>query len=183
MKSAILLLSVLGVALFAGLTPSAAAANDMFLKLGDIKGESQDSTHKDEIDVLAWSWGMSNSGSASSGGGTSVGKATVQDFSFTKFVDLSTTDIMLNTLTGEHIPEATFVVRKGGTEPLEFLKITFKEVIVTSVSTGGSGGEDRLTENVSLNFAEVMVEYTQQKSDGTAGTKKSFSWNIAENTA
>lgn len=183
MKSAILLLSVLGVALFTGLTPSAAAASDMFIKIGDIKGESIDENHKDQIDVLAWSWGISNSGSTSSGGGTSAGKANVQDFSFTKFVDLSTTDLMLGTLTGQHFEEATFVVQKAGGAKLEFLKITFKDVIVTSVSTGGSGGEDRLTENVSLNFAEVMVEYTQQKSDGTAGTKKSFSWNIAENTA
>ena len=182
MKSAILLLSVLGVALFAGLTPSAAAASDMFLKLGDIKGESTDATHKDQIDVLAWSWGMSNSGTTHEGGGAGAGKSTVQDFSFTKFVDLSTTDIMLNTLTGEHIPEATFVVRKAGAEPLEFLKITFKEVIITSVSTGGSGGEDRLTENVSLNFAEVKVEYTKQNPDGSKGETKEFSYNIAENT-
>ena len=180
MKSAIILLAVLAVALSAGLTPSAAAATDMFMKIGDIKGESTDVKHQDEIDVLAWSWGMSNTAAPVGGGGT--GKANIQDFSFTKFVDLSTTDLMLGTLTGEHFDEATFVVQKAGGEKLEFLKITFKNVIVTSVSTGGSGGEDRLTENVSLNFAEVMVEYTQQKPDGTAGTKKSFSWNIAENT-
>ena len=31
-------------------------AVDMFFKLGDIKGESQDASHKEEIDVLAWSW-------------------------------------------------------------------------------------------------------------------------------
>ena len=179
MKSAILLLSVLGVALFAGLTPSAAAASDMFLKLGDIKGESTDKDHKDEIDVLAWSWGMSNT--VTDVGGGDAGKASVQDFSFTKFVDLSTTDIMLNTLTGEHIPEVKFVVRKAGGEKIEFLKITFTDVIVTSVSTGGSGGEDRLTENVSMTFSKVKVEYTKQNPDGTAGEKKFFTWDIALN--
>ena len=179
MKSAILLLAVLGVALFAGLTPNAAAASDVFLKLGDIKGESTDKDHKDEIDVLAWSWGMSNT--VTDVGGGSAGKANVQDFTFTKFVDLSTTDIMLNTLTGERIPEATFVVRKGGSQPLEFLKITFTNVFITSVSTGGSGGEDRLTENVSMTFAKVKVEYTKQDPDGTAGEKKFFTWDIAAN--
>ena len=182
MKSALILFAVLGLALFAGLTPSADAAVDMFLKIGDIKGESQDETHKDEIDVLAWSWGMSNSGTTHEGGGAGAGKASVQDFSFTKFTDLSTTDLMLSTLNGKHYDEAKLVVRKAGGTQLEFLVITFKEVIVTSVQTGGSGGEDRLTENVSLNFAEVMVEYTPQKPDGSPGTKKSFSWNIAENT-
>jgi type VI secretion system secreted protein Hcp len=182
MKSALVLFAVLGVALFAGFTPSADAALDMFIKIGDIKGESQDSTHKDEIDVLAWSWGMSNSGTTHTGGGGGAGKASIQDFSFTKFTDLSTPDLMLSTLNGQHFDEATFVVRKAGSQPLEFLKIKFKEVIVTSVSTGGSGGEDRLTENVSLNFAEVEVEYIPQKEDGTAGPSKKFTWNIAENT-
>jgi type VI secretion system secreted protein Hcp len=182
MKSALLLVAVLGVAMFASMTPDAFAAVDMFIKIGDIKGESKDSVHKDEIDVLAWSWGMSNSGTTHTGGGAGAGKGSIQDFSFTKFVDLSTTDLMLSTLNGQHFDEATFVVRKAGEKPLEFLKITFKEVLVTSVSTGGSGGEDRLTENVSLNFAEVEVEYTPQKEDGSAGTPKKFSWNIAENT-
>ena len=38
-------------------------AVDMFLKVSNnIKGESKDHKHKDEIDVLAWSWGVSNSG-------------------------------------------------------------------------------------------------------------------------
>jgi type VI secretion system secreted protein Hcp len=155
----------------------------MFIKIGDIKGESQDQKHKDEIDVLAWSWGMSNSGTTHSGGGGGAGKANVQDFSFTKYVDLSTPDLMLSTLKGEHIPEAKFVVRKAGGEQLEYLKITFTDVLVTSVSTGGSGGEDRLTENVSLNFAKVKVEYTPQDAQGHGGQTKTITWDIAQNTA
>ena len=57
-----------------------------------------------------------------------------------------------------------------------------KDVIVTSVSTGGSGGEDRLTENVTLNFATFKIEYQPQKPDGTAdGGKIEFEWDIAAN--
>jgi len=182
-KSAIILLAVLGVALSASLTPSAAAATDMFIKIGDIKGESIDVKHRDEIDVLAWSWGMSNSGTTHSGGGGGAGKANVQDFSFTKYVDLSTPDLMLGTLNGQHFDQATFTVRKAGGTQLEFLKITFDEVLVTSVSTGGSGGEDRLTENITLNFAKVKVEYTPQKQDGSGGQTKTITWDIAQNTA
>ena len=182
MKSAIILLAVLGVALSASLTPSAAAATDMFMKIGDVKGESIDVKHKDEIDVLAWSWGMSNSGTTHSGSGGDVGKANVQDFSFTKYVDLSTPDLMLSTLNGQHFDQATFTVQKAGGTHLEFLKITFEEVIVTSVSTGGSGGEDRLTENITLNFAKVKVEYTPQKQDGSGGPTKTITWDIAANT-
>ena len=33
-------------------------ASNIFAKLGDIKGESQDAKHKDEIEVLSFSWGL-----------------------------------------------------------------------------------------------------------------------------
>ena len=120
-------------------------AVDMFMKLEGITGEAQDSKHKGEIDVLAWSWGASNSGSAHVGGGAGSGKANFQDLSFTKYVDLSSTSLLQATSTGKHITKATLVVRKAGENPLEYLTITMTEVLVTSVSTGGSGGEDRLT--------------------------------------
>jgi len=54
-------------------------------------------------------------------------------------------------------------------------------VWVTSYQTGGGGGQERLTENLSLNFAKVKVEYTTQSDKGGKGTPQAFSWNIAEN--
>ena len=36
----------------------------------------------------------------------------------------------------------TLTVRKAGKKPLEYLIIKMNKVMVTSVSTGGSGGED-----------------------------------------
>ena len=157
-------------------------AVDMFMKIDTLKGESVDKTHTGEVDVLAWSWGVSNSGSAHVGGGAGAGKANVQDLSFTKYVDKSTPDLLLTTCNGKHWDQAVLVVRKAGETPLEYLKITMSEVLVTSISQGGSGGEDRLTENVTLNFAAVKVDYVEQKKDGSAGDKPSMNWNIAENS-
>ena len=156
-------------------------AVDMFIKVGDIKGESQDKKHKEEIDVLAWSWGISQSGSAHVGGGAGAGKVNVQDLSFTKYIDKSSPDLMLNCCTGKHIPEVTLTCRKAGENPLEYLIITLSDTLISSVSTGGSGGEDRLTENVTLNFGKVKVEYTEQKADGTAGAKPKMTYNVAQN--
>lgn len=157
-------------------------AIDMFLKLGDIKGESKDSKHKDEIDVLAWSWGMSQSGTTHAGGGGGSGKVNVQDISVTKYVDSSSNALIMSACKGTHHKEATLTVRKAGDKPLEYIIIKMKEVIITSVSTGGSGGEDRLTENVSLNFAEFEYAYQPQKTDGSAdGGKKEFKFSIQEN--
>jgi len=156
-------------------------AMDMFIKIGDIKGESQDDKHKGEIDVLAWSWGMSNSGTTHTGGGGGAGKVNVQDLSITKYIDKSSTELMLAACNGKHFKDALLIVRKAGEKPLEYLKIKLTEVLITSVSTGGSGGEDRLTENISLNFAEVKVDYTPQKPDGSGDAALSMGWNIAKN--
>jgi type VI secretion system secreted protein Hcp len=156
-------------------------AVDMFIKIGDVKGESVDSTHADEIDVLAWSWGMSQSGTTHQGGGGGAGKVNVQDLSFTKYVDKSSPNLILACCDGTHYPETLLTVRKAGKTPLEYLKITMKEVLIGSVSTGGSGGEDRLTENVTLNFAEFKVEYTPQKPDGSPDASSPVAWKIAEN--
>ena len=157
-------------------------AVDMFLKLGDIKGEAKDSKHKEEIDVLAWSWGMSNSGSMQSGGGGGSGKANVSDISLTKFIDKSSPNLMLYCCSGKHFGNATLVVRKSGDTPLEYLKIMLEDVLITGVSTGGSGGEDRLTENLTLNFAKYKVSYQPQAKDGgPEGGSIDAGWNMEEN--
>ena len=156
-------------------------AVDMFIKIGDVKGESVDAKHKGEIDVLAWSWGMSQAGTTHAGPGAGAGKVNVQDLSFTKWVDSASPALMLACCNGKHYPEATLVVRKAGEKPLEYLKIKMTDLIVTSVSTGGSGGEDRLTENVTLNFAKVNLDYVPQKGDGSGGTAIPMGWDISKN--
>jgi len=156
-------------------------AVDMFIKIGDIKGESKDGTHKESIDILAWSWGLSQSGTFSQGGGGGAGKVSVQDISLTKYVDSASTALMVAACKGTHIKQATLTVRKAGDKPLEYIKITLDGVLVSSVSTGGSGGEDRLTENVSLNFAKFKVEYTTQAETGGKGVTSTAAWDITAN--
>ena len=124
---------------------------------------------------------MSQSGSFHVGGGGGAGKANFQDISITKYVDSTSHALMLACAEGEHIKKALLVVRKAGKKPLEYIKITMEKVMVTSLSTGGSGGEDRLTENVTLNFAKVKYEYIEQKDDGSGGAAKTFSFDIEKN--
>lgn len=158
-------------------------AVDMFLKLEGITGEAKDSVHAGEIDILAWSWGASNSGTSHMGGGAGAGKVNVQDISVTKYVDLASAALLLHCCNGGHIAEATLTVRKAGTNPLEYIVIKMEQVLVCAYSTGGSGGEDRLTENVTLNFAKVAFDYLEQKPDGTEGEKGSMTWDIPANIA
>jgi type VI secretion system secreted protein Hcp len=160
-------------------------AVDMFLELENVNGETGDKVYgpKKAIDILAWSWGMSQSGSFHSGSGGGAGKANFQDLSVTKYVDNATPTLMQKLATGDHIATGTLTVRKAGKTPLEYIKLKLTKIMVTSLSTGGSGGEDRLTENISLNFAEFDFTYTPQKPDGSGGTAVPFKFDIAKNDA
>jgi type VI secretion system secreted protein Hcp len=161
-------------------------ALDMFINLGaTIKGESRDKVQgpKGDVDILAWSWGMSQSGTTHAGGGGGAGKANFQDISFTKYVDSASNGLMTALAKGTHIAKVELLVRKAGEGQQKYIHFTLEEVIVTSLSTGGSGGEDRLTENVTLNFGKVKFDYTPQDSKGTVAGDKTFAWNIAENVA
>ena len=158
-------------------------ATDQFLVIEGVKGETTDSVYSKEkgIDVLAWSWGMSQSGTFHEGSGGGAGKANFQDISITKYIDSSSPNLMLFCANGKHYPQALLVVRKAGEGQQEYLKIKLIDVLVTSVSTGGSGGEDRLTENVTFNFAKVELEYRKQNKDGSLDPAIPFKWDIAGN--
>lgn len=154
-------------------------AIDMFLKISDIKGESTDARHKDEIDVLAWSWGMSNPGTPAGGGG-GAGKVSVQGISITKYCDAATAPLIMACCSGKRYKEAMLTVRKAAKTPLEYLKISLKDVLITSQSTG-SEGVGNITENITLNFAEFKLDYVTQKPDGSAGATHAAGWNIVKN--
>lgn len=156
-------------------------AVDMFLKLDGIKGESIDSKQKDTIDILAWSWGLSNTGTFHQGSGGGAGKANFQDISITKYIDIASPNLMLHCANGKHVVKGMIIIRKAGENPLEYLKISLEKILVSSYSTGGSGGEERLTENISLNFAKVKVEYAQQTEKGGSGGSSDFGWDIGAN--
>jgi type VI secretion system secreted protein Hcp len=155
-------------------------ASNMFLVCDDLPGESQDSTHAGAIDILAWSWGGSTSATTHLGSGGGGGHLSIQDMTLTKYVDKSSPTIVDHLVFTKHIPEATLVVRKGaGETPLEYMKIKMNDVIVSSYQTGGSGGEDRLTETVSLNFSKYEYIYTPQATDGTGEAEIVKTFDIA----
>jgi type VI secretion system secreted protein Hcp len=153
-------------------------ASDIFAKLGDIKGESMDAKHKDEIEVLSYSWGVNNAGSMAHGSGGGEGKASFQDISFTHHVDKASPVLMASCATGVHLKEATITCRKAGKEQYEYLVVKMNDVIVTGVNHGGSGDGSSPTESVSLSFAKVALEYKPQKPDGSLDAGIFFKYDL-----
>ena len=143
------------------------ATVDYFLKIDGIQGESQDKTHKNEIQIESFSWGQVNTGTASTGGGMGAGRVQMQDFHFMMGVNKASPKLILACATGEHIKNATLVCRKAGKEQQEYLKITFSDLLISSYQTGGSGFVP--TDQISFNYSKIEYEYKEQKADGTLG--------------
>jgi type VI secretion system secreted protein Hcp len=153
-------------------------AVDIFLKIDGIKGESQDSKHKDEIDVLSYSFGASQSGTMAYGGGGGAGKVSFQDISFTHRVDKSSPVLFLHCANGAHIKEATLTNRKAGKDQQEYLVFKLSDILVSTVQHSDSAGGDLPVESVSLNYSKIEMEYKEQKSDGTLGAGVKFVWDL-----
>jgi type VI secretion system secreted protein Hcp len=155
-------------------------ATDIFAKLGDIKGESVDAKHKDEIEVLSFSWGVANSGSTSSGGGGGAGKAEFQDLAIVHGIDKATPALLKACATGQHIKDATITHRKAGKGQQEYLIIKLNDVTITAVTHGGAEGQP-YAESVSLKFAKVELEYKPQRPDGSLDTGVFFKFDLKAN--
>ena len=158
-------------------------AVDIILKLDGVKGECKIDQHKEQIDVLSWSWGCSQSGTTHVGGGGGSGKVAVQDIHVTKYLDASSSTLFRFSCNGKHVAKGTLLVRKAGENPVDYLQIDMDEIIITSVTMGGSGSEDRLTENISLNFSKFKFEYFTQEDTGSKGKSAPLTWDIAANKA
>lgn len=146
------------------------AQTDYFLKIDGVDGESTDDKHKGEIDIMSFSWGAANSGSAGQGGGLGSGKVAPADFSITKRTDKSSPNLYIACATGQHFKSAVLVCRRAGGGQQEYLKITMEDVLVSSYMNSGSGGDEVVpNDQVSLNYGKLEFSYKEQKADGSLG--------------
>lgn len=158
-------------------------AVDFFLKVDGVDGESQDSKHKNEIEILSWSFGATQSGSMHSGGGGGTGKVSMQDLSITKLMDKSSPKLMLACANGEHIGKATLVARKAGKEQQEYYKLTLTDVLVSSYNSSGHSQSGLPMDQISLNFGKIECEYKEQKADGSLGGIIKSGYDLKQNKA
>ena len=157
-------------------------AVDIFLKCDGIPGESKDSKHSGEIDILSWSWGQSQGGSFGAGGGGGSGKVQMQDVHFVAKASKASPVLMLKCAIGEHIKKSVLTMRKAGTGQQEFYIVTMTDGLVSSFQTGASNsGDDLPNDQFSINFAEILIEYKAQKADGSLDPAIKFGYNQSKN--
>jgi type VI secretion system secreted protein Hcp len=125
---------------------------DYFLKFDGIQGESQDKVHKNEIEIESFSWGATQTGTASRGGGMGAGKVQMQDFHLVMSVNKASPKLMLACAQGEHIKSAILTCRKAGKDQQDYLKVTFSDILISSYQTSGSGGSRAAIGSDLLNF-------------------------------
>jgi len=156
-------------------------AQDIFLKINGITGESPDNQHKDEIEVLSWHWEILQDSTMHSGSGGGAGKATVKDLVFVHNIDRASPNLMKYSLTGQHVDQAVLTMRKAGGHPLEYLTITMKDVLITGVHPTGNNSDTSSPEQVTLSFASVTQEYTVQNAQGGSSGTVTASYDIKGN--
>ncbi len=156
---------------------------DMFLKIDGIQSESTDAGHRGEIDVLSYAWGESQPAVPSVGGGGGAGRVTMQDFHFAMHVNKVSPKLFLACANGAHIKNAILTVRRPVAGAPEFLKWSLSDVTVTSYQTAISmpSGEPP-TDQVSLRFARIEVEYRPVKPDGSLDAPSKAGWDLKTNT-
>ncbi len=156
---------------------------DTFLKIDGIQGESTDASHRGEIDILSYGWGESQTAVPSAGGGGGAGRVTMQDFRFAMHVNKASPKLFLACANGAHIKSAILTVRRPVAGAPEFLKWSLSDVTVASYQTAINmpAGEPP-TDQVSLRFARIEVEYRPVKPDGSLDAPSKAGWDLKTNT-
>lgn len=154
-------------------------ATDYFLKLEGIQGESQDEKHKDEIQIMSWSWGGSNVSSVAGTGGSGAGKVSLSDLNVMINFDKSSPKFFKTVCAGTHIPSGTLTAIKAGSDGKPYLKVDFKELFVTSLQMSASG--EIPTVSVSFSYNEIKLDYSTQNEQGNVTSTGPVTYNTKTN--
>jgi type VI secretion system secreted protein Hcp len=160
-------------------------AADVYLWIDGVKGESNDDKHKDWIELVAADWGVAQptSGTVTTGGGHTIGRAEFRPITCAKLVDLCSPKLMELTAAGKTIPKARLAfVRADGSGSIRYYEVELDNVLVAD-NKKTYPGSGLLHETFELRYTKISEKYTQQKISGGTGGNASSSWNLATNKA
>lgn len=161
----------------------------MFLKMDGITGDSKNYDYKGWSDVVSWSWGLSSN--RDSAQLHDDDKTSFKEISITKRIGMDSTDIMLLFAQGKTVKNVEFniiPILTAREAKQKYLSMRMENVVIKSITTGGSATEDYFKENIVLLFDKIRYVYnhnTAANAQNPAGTSVDykFGWDIAMNQA
>lgn len=153
-------------------------AVDFILDLEGVPGECKKEGFEGKIDISSWAGGGSRGGAFAIGGGGASGAASISDIMVTKVFDKASPQMEMCLLSGKHIPSGTITCRKSTGDKQEmYLEIKIFDIIVTSYSKSGGGGDD-IHESYSFNFARIEQKYKEQAADGSLTDAGEYKFDV-----
>ncbi len=152
--------------------------NEFFLKIDGIEGESTAVGHQGELDIPSWSWGVATAG------GLIAGRPEFTEVKIATTTSKASPQLMLACAQGKHFRTAILTARHAsltGEDPPPYLKITLNDVVVSSLQTSGANADQPPTEQLTLAFAQIVMEYRQQNADGSLGEVIRSGWDVKRN--
>jgi len=159
---------------------------DAFLKLEGIKGESKDSDHSDEIEVLSYRHGVSQGPGSdpSVAGSLTAGRCEHEDLTVTKRIDISSPQLNLYCCNGKHIPEMVLTLHRAGGEKVKYAEIRCTDVLITSVNPWADGRAGELpSEEVTFRYGKIEWTYYKTTLSGQVAGEMKAGWDLAGNQA
>ena len=151
----------------------------MILDMGPaVRGESTRRGFAGKIELLSFSHGVAMQITGDGGGPERTSRRpSHQDLTVTKYLDSASPVLTQSCCEGKAFPQVDVIIGSDDRGSFtELMRYTLKNVIVSSVSVGGGGG-DRPVETLTLNYTQIAWKYAPQKQgDGAEGR-----WNLATN--
>jgi type VI secretion system secreted protein Hcp len=162
-------------------------AQNIYLKLDGIEGESTSKQGEKQIELLSFSHGVSMPISSGHASGVSVkhGRCDHQDLTVSKYLDKTSPTLNLNCSGGTNIKTAVLTVWQADAasgDPIEHYKIELEDILITSMSVGGSGG-DNPVETITLHYNKIKWTYAVHAKDAPGGKKGNVTtgWDLEKN--
>ena len=148
-----------------------------FIKMPGVTGESTDDQHDGWMGVLSFREGMRST--ASPGGSGASSDVQVEDFSFTKYIDLGTPTLRYGCCTRNVYDEVTFEVCQAGGDKHKYLEIKMSDVLIAAVESHGtcSQADGLPSEEVTLRFAKIEWTYSPVSASGGVTMAQ---WDVAQ---
>ena len=159
-------------------------ALNAFLKIEGIDGESTEQGHEKCLELLQYSFGLSQPQVMTGGAGArTAGRADFESFRIRKMMDKASPNLAGHCASGKHIPKITLDVHMASEQKTKFASVVMENVIVSSVHTVGeqAGTTPRPEEEVGFAFGKITWEYTPVDNLGKPGGPVKAGWDIEKN--